>query len=122
MVNDVDAVVEKMEKIRNFGCTFSLDDFGTGYSSLSQLRRLPISEIKIDRSFVLSALSDSTSADIVDMVKRIGESMNVRVVAEGVETQEHADFLKANHPGVYLQGYFFGRPEPLWAFFADGAN
>ena len=118
----MDAVVEKMEKIRNFGCTFSLDDFGTGYSSLSQLRRLPISEIKIDRSFVLSALSDSTSADIVDMVKRIGESMNVRVVAEGVETQEHADFLKAYHPGVYLQGYFFGRPEPLWAFFADGAN
>lgn len=116
MVKDVDAIVEKMELIRSLGCTFSLDDFGTGYSSLSQLRRLPISEIKIDRSFVLSALSDSTSADIVDMVKRIGESMSVRVVAEGVETQEHADFLKAHHPGVYLQGYFFGRPKPLWTF------
>ena len=122
MVKDVDAVVEKMEKIRNFGCTFSLDDFGTGYSSLSQLRRLPISEIKIDRSFVLSALNDSTSADIVDMVKRIGESMNVRVVAEGVETQEHADFLKTHHPGVYLQGYFFGRPAPLWTFFVEKSH
>ncbi|EDM48240.1 GGDEF/EAL domain-containing response regulator [Marinobacter algicola] len=122
MVKDVDAVVEKMETIRSLGCTFSLDDFGTGYSSLSQLRRLPISEIKIDRSFVLSALSDSTSADIVDMVKRIGESMNVRVVAEGVETQEHADFLKAFHPGVYLQGYFFGRPAPLWTFFEEQSS
>lgn len=118
MVKDVDATVEKMKALRKIGCTFSLDDFGTGYSSLSQLRRLPISEIKIDRSFVLSSLSDSTSADIVEMVKRIGESMNVRVVAEGVETQEHADFLKTYHPGVYLQGYFFGRPKPLETFFA----
>lgn len=112
MVKDVDVVVEKMEAIRKIGCAFSLDDFGTGYSSLSQLHRLPISEIKIDRTFVLSSLDDSTSADIVEMVKRIGESMEVRVVAEGVETQAHADFLQAKHPGVHLQGYFFGRPQP----------
>jgi EAL domain-containing protein (putative c-di-GMP-specific phosphodiesterase class I) len=119
MLSDVDQVVAKMKHVRRAGCTFSLDDFGTGYSSLSHLRRLPISEIKIDRSFVLSALTESMSAGIVEMVQRIGESMGVRVVAEGVETQAHADFLRSGYPGVYLQGYFFGRPQALRSFLDD---
>ena len=116
MVSDVVAVVARMEGLRALGCSFSLDDFGTGYSSLSQLRRLPIAEIKIDRSFVLAAIHETMAADIVEMVKRIGESMAVRVIAEGVETQEHADFLLARHPGVYHQGFLFGRPQPIETF------
>lgn len=117
MVSDVDRVIEKMDAVRRFGCSFSMDDFGTGYSSLAQLRRLPISEIKIDRSFLLSCLEDDMSADIVEMIRRIGESMRLRVVAEGVETRAHVDFLHSKHPGVYMQGYFFDRPRPLSGFF-----
>lgn len=113
MVQNVDLVIQKMEEIRKIGCSFSLDDFGTGYSSLSQLRRLPISEIKIDRSFIIDALEEKMSASIVEMVYRIGETMNVRVVAEGVETDEHARFLSSKYPKVHLQGYAFGRPKPL---------
>jgi len=114
--NDLNTVVEKMEAIQSLGCVFSLDDFGTGYSSLSRLQRLPISEVKIDRSFVLSAPDEPMNANIVEMVVRIGETMGVRVVAEGVETQAHADFLASRHPQVYLQGYFFGIPQPIDVF------
>lgn len=114
--DNLDKVVQKMQDIRSLGCTFSLDDFGTGYSSLSRLQRLPISEVKIDRSFVLSAPDAPMSANIVEMVVRIGETMGVRVVAEGVETQAHADFLHSRHPHVHLQGYFFGMPQPIDVF------
>ncbi|WP_417512592.1 EAL domain-containing protein [Marinobacter sp.] len=114
--DNLDTVVEKMQAIRNLGCVFSLDDFGTGYSSLSRLQRLPISEVKIDRSFVLSAPDEPMNANIVEMVVRIGDTMGARVVAEGVETRAHADFLAARHPHVYLQGYFFGVPQPIEVF------
>lgn len=117
MVSDVDTVIAKMNAINAIGCSFSLDDFGTGYSSLSQLNRLPISEIKIDRSFVMAALDDTTAEGIVEMVKRIGESMGVRVIAEGVETEAHAKFLRTHHPRVCLQGYYFGYPQPITALF-----
>jgi len=115
-VHDVATVVKKMDVLRQLGCEISLDDFGTGYSSLSQLQRLPITEVKIDRSFVLGAVNEPMSANIVEMVKRIGEAMGARVVAEGVETQAHADFLAHHHPDVYLQGYFFGVPKPMAEF------
>ena len=114
--DNLDKVVQKMKDIRSLGCSFSLDDFGTGYSSLSRLQRLPISEVKIDRSFVLSAPDEPMAANIVEMVVRIGETMGVRVVAEGVETHVHADFLASRHPHVYLQGYFFGVPQPIDVF------
>ncbi|WP_372966177.1 EAL domain-containing protein [Marinobacter sp.] len=111
--HDLELVVKKMEAIRSLGCTFSLDDFGTGYSSLSRLQRLPISEVKIDLSFVLSAPHDPMAAKIVEMVVRIGETMGVRVVAEGVETETHANFLASTHPEVFLQGFYFGVPQPI---------
>ncbi|MBQ0833476.1 EAL domain-containing protein [Marinobacter sp.] len=114
--DNLDKVVQKMQDIRSLGCTFSLDDFGTGYSSLSRLQHLPISEVKIDRSFVLSAPDEPMTANIVEMIVRIGETMGVRVVAEGVETQAHADFLHSRHPHVHLQGYFFGMPQPIDVF------
>ncbi|MDO6824226.1 bifunctional diguanylate cyclase/phosphodiesterase [Marinobacter sp. 1_MG-2023] len=111
--DNLETVVQKMGAIRSLGCVFSLDDFGTGYSSLSRLQRLPISEVKIDRSFVLSALHETVAANIVEMVVRIGETMGVRVIAEGVETEAHANFLASRHPHVYLQGYYFGVPQPI---------
>lgn len=113
MVHDVTDIIEKMEKIRGLGCQISLDDFGTGYSSLSLLRRLPITEIKIDRSFVLAAPSEPTSASIVDMIDRIGESLGVRVVAEGIENEEHLRFMTSKYPRAHLQGYYFSRPVPI---------
>jgi len=114
--DNLETVIEKMQALRSLGCTFSLDDFGTGYSSLSRLQRLPISEVKIDRSFVLLAPNEPMNANIVEMVVRIGDTMGARVVAEGVETQVHADFLAAWHPHVCLQGYFFGIPQPIETF------
>lgn len=117
--DNLDRVVKKMEAVRSFGCSFSLDDFGTGYSSLSRLRQLPISEVKIDRSFVPSMLDEPMAANIVEMVVKIGETMGARVVAEGVETEAHADFLASRHPQVHLQGYFFGVPQPIEAFLGD---
>lgn len=88
----------------------------------SRLQRLPISEVKIDRSFVLSAPEEPMNANIVEMVVRIGETMGARVVAEGVETQAHADFLASRHPQVYLQGYFFGTPQPIDTFINPPAH
>ncbi|MBB5320520.1 EAL domain-containing protein [Marinobacter oulmenensis] len=113
MVHDIGLVAEKMNSLRSAGCEFSLDDFGTGYSSLSYLRQLPFSEIKIDRSFVMDAPEGGTSADIVEMIVKLGETLKTRVVAEGVENREHVRFFDDRYPNVNLQGYYFAKPEPV---------
>lgn len=119
MVTDVATVVSKMEQLSEFGCKLSLDDFGTGYSSLAHLRRLPISEIKIDRSFVLSAPTEVTAASIVEMVHIIGETMEARIVAEGIETHDHVAFFTRHYPGVDMQGYYFAKPRPVNDFIRE---
>lgn len=113
MVADIDNAIAKMNRLREFGCNFSLDDFGTGYSSLSHLRLLPISEIKIDRTFVLCSITEETAAGIVEMINRLGETLAVRIVAEGVETRQHMEYFSQNYPRVYLQGFYFSRPTQL---------
>jgi EAL domain-containing protein (putative c-di-GMP-specific phosphodiesterase class I) len=87
-----------------------MDDFGTGYSSLSYLKRLPIHEIKIDKSFVQDVTSDPNDAALVETILTVAQLLRIRVVAEGVETREQADFLNARGSVIH-QGYFFGRPE-----------
>ncbi len=113
MVENTEAAIAKMNRLKKIGCQFSLDDFGTGYSSLSHLSLLPISEIKIDRSFVLSATKEETVAEIIEMIARLGDTMNVRLVAEGVETEEHRTFFRERYPAVLLQGFYFSRPQPI---------
>ena len=111
LVSNVDDVIAKMEKLKTIGIGFSLDDFGTGYSSLSYLKRLPLDQLKIDRSFVKDVLVDPNDAAIAQMIIALSKSLGLSVIAEGVETEEQYAFL-ARHGQLNYQGYLFGRPLP----------
>jgi predicted signal transduction protein with EAL and GGDEF domain len=101
----------KMNLIKAMGIHLSLDYFGTGYSSLSHLQKLPFSEIKIDRSFITDAPHNAHDAALVEAILALARPNNLQVVAEGVETQHHVDFLKGLSCPIF-QGYFYGRPMP----------
>jgi diguanylate cyclase (GGDEF)-like protein/PAS domain S-box-containing protein len=111
VIEQVDAVVRKMSQLTQRGVRFSIDDFGTGYSSLAYLKRLPIHELKIDKSFVQDAPHDPSDAALVEAILSVAGHLRLKVVAEGVETQEQADFLN-QRANVIHQGYLFGRPAP----------
>ena len=111
IAEDVDKVVFIMEEIKKLGIRFSMDDFGTGYSSLSYMKRLPIDEIKIDRSFI-SELTEETNDNDNVMVRSIlymAKHFDLKVVAEGVESEEQFNILQKNNCDIY-QGYYFSRP------------
>jgi EAL domain-containing protein (putative c-di-GMP-specific phosphodiesterase class I) len=112
VLNDIAEVVEKMEALNELGVRLSLDDFGTGYSSLAYLKQLPVSQLKIDQSFVRDITTDPSDAgmvrSIIDMAKNFGHD----VIAEGVETEEQLNFLKL-HGCMTYQGYYFSKPIPL---------
>ena len=115
LMADVDGVVARLEVLRALGFGVSLDDFGTGYSSLSYLKRFPIDELKIDRSFVTDAWRGGRDGAIAASIIALGRAFNLRVVAEGVETAVQADSLnKLGCP--YQQGFLFARPQPSDAF------
>ncbi len=111
VMDQMDSVVRKMAHLQSIGVRFSLDDFGTGYSSLAYLKRLPIHELKIDRSFVQDAPHDPNDAALVEAILSVAHHLHLKVVAEGVETLEQAEFLNARAELVQ-QGYLHGRPEP----------
>ena len=115
LLHDLAEVAQKMAALRSHGVRFSIDDFGTGYSSLAYLKRLPLDEIKIDRSFVNDLLSDSNDASIVQTILLLARSLSLKVVAEGVETVGQQHFL-AHHGCPFFQGYLFGRPMPAQAW------
>ena len=112
VIDDFDDAVAKMRALAALGVDMSLDDFGTGYSSLAYLKRLPIQEIKIDRSFVHEAPTNADDGVLVEGILSVARHFGLRVVAEGVETQAQADFLRQRAPDIVYQGYLFGRPEP----------
>ena len=97
--------------LRDVGATVALDDFGTGYSSLTHLRELPIDRVKIDRSFVGSCLDDQSASAILVAVTHLAHDLGMKVVAEGVETQEQLEFVKAAGCDA-VQGYYLARPMP----------
>lgn len=113
--DNVESTVEKMNALQKVGVRFSLDDFGTGYSSLSYLKRLPINNLKIDKSFVDDIFNNPSDADIARTIITLAKSLNVGVVAEGVETQEQFDWL-LKHDCSYFQGYLFFRPMEIDQF------
>ncbi len=111
LATNVDEIIVKMNALRAHGVGFSLDDFGTGYSSLSYLKRLPLSQLKIDQSFVRDILTDPSDAVIAHTIVALAHSLGLRVIAEGVETQEQRAALAEMGCNAY-QGYLFGRPVP----------
>ncbi|MBA1145858.1 EAL domain-containing protein [Ectothiorhodospiraceae bacterium WFHF3C12] len=115
ILRDVDAAITKMARLRELGVGFALDDFGTGYSSLSYLKRLPLDQLKIDKSFVHHVLTDEDDAAIAQTVIALGRMLNLPVIAEGVETREQQRFL-CEHGCHAFQGFLFGRPQPPEAF------
>jgi len=115
LLDDVEDVIVKMKALRERGLRFSLDDFGTGYSSLSYLKRLPLSQLKIDQSFVRGVLTDPDDAVISKMIINLGKSLALDVIAEGVEEEEQRQFLES-HGCRMFQGYLFSRPVPLDEF------
>lgn len=115
LVNNVDDIIEKMNALKNTGVKFSLDDFGTGFSSLTYLKRLPLNQLKIDQSFVRDALTNSNDAAIIRTIIALGESLEMEVIAEGVETELQREFLAAHGCHNY-QGYLFSKPLPVKEF------
>ena len=115
LMQNVDATVTTLKAIKALGVRLAIDDFGTGYSSLSYLRRFPIDVLKIDQSFVRGLSNDSNDAALVSAIISLGKSLNLNIIAEGVETIEQLDFLKANHCEEG-QGYFFSKAVEPQAF------
>ena len=104
-----------LEKLHGMGLSISIDDFGTGYSALSYLHRFPVSQLKIDRSFVCDVPHDRSKSELVKAMLSIAGALRLETVAEGVETEQQADYL-AEHGCCHAQGYLFGKPMPGEAF------
>ena len=112
---DANTVEQILSQLRSYGFSISMDDFGSGYSSLNLLRELPIDVLKIDRIFLQESIRVEKAYAIIKSVVEMAHSLNMVVVCEGVETLEHAEFLKTIHCTVG-QGYYFSKPIPLSAF------
>jgi len=109
LIEDIADTIAKMKALKELGVRFSIDDFGTGYSSLIYLKRLPLNELKIDRSFVSDIETDANDRAIVETILAMAEHLGLAVVAEGVETEAQRDFLK-RHGCRYYQGYLYHPP------------
>ena len=109
VMRNLEQSIEILGQLRSVGIGVSIDDFGVGYSSLGQLRRLPATALKIDRSFVANVPDDASSASIAEAIIGMAKSLGLRVVAEGVETRAQLDFLRANRCDAF-QGYLFSKP------------
>jgi predicted signal transduction protein with EAL and GGDEF domain len=111
LMNNNEATLTALHQLRDFGVRISMDDFGTGYSSLSHLRSFPFDKIKIDQSFVRGLAERPDSIAIIRAVAGLGLSFGVSTTAEGVETQEQLDQMRAEGC-TEVQGYFYSRPVP----------
>jgi diguanylate cyclase (GGDEF)-like protein/PAS domain S-box-containing protein len=115
MTHDIDDTIAKMNQLREIGIRFSMDDFGTGYSSLFNLKKLPIDQLKIDKSFVRDVLTDPDDAVIVKTIIAMTKNLGIKIIAEGVETEEQRIFLKT-HDCPNFQGYLFSKPISIEQF------
>jgi len=112
LVQNLEETIQKIETLKKLGIRFSVDDFGTGYSSLAYLKRLPLDEIKIDRSFVRDITIDPSDANLVETIITMAQHLGLEVIAEGVETEEQLHFL-LERGCRYFQGYYFSRPQTV---------
>ena len=109
VIDNIEDVISKMHTLKKMGIQVSLDDFGIGHSSLVYLKKLPVTQIKVDQSFVHDVLNDSNDAAIIKMVLAVGKTINCDIVAEGVESLEQFELLKS-FGCHYFQGYYFSKP------------
>ena len=114
-MEDIQHTITILQNLHALGCELAIDDFGTGYSSLSYLRQFPIDRLKIDQSFIRNALNNPDDAAIARTIVALGHSLNLKVIAEGVETKEHESFLMAQGCDE-VQGYRYSRPVPKTKF------
>ncbi len=112
VIENMEDTIEKMNALKQFGITFSMDDFGTGFSSLAYLAQLPLTQLKIDKSFVDNIPGTKNNEMITRTIITMGHGLEMHVIAEGVETQAQREFLKANGCTAY-QGYLYSRPLPI---------
>jgi len=113
-MQEPERAIRTLHELRAMGVSISLDDFGTGYSNLTYLSRLPLDKIKVDRHFTVSLLDDAGNASICRSIVFLARSLNLEVVAEGVETESQRRWLLAEGC-VSMQGYLFSRPVPIEA-------
>ncbi|MBT8359898.1 MAG: EAL domain-containing protein [Desulfobacterales bacterium] len=110
-LDDIEWKIKQLEELRKLGIKLSIDDFGTGFSSLSYLRRLPVNELKIDRSFIMNVPDKQNSCAIVSSVIYLARQLGLKTIAEGVETEEQRHFLEEQQCHE-IQGFYFSRPLP----------
>ena len=120
LISDPDMALHTLRRLKTLGVAIAMDDFGTGYSSLSTLQSFPFDKIKIDRSFVDKLDKQRKSASIIRAVLALGRSLEIPVLAEGIETKAHLEFLR-NEGCDEAQGYFLGRPMPVGLMFPQAA-
>jgi len=111
MISNKQQYIQQLNTFRDHGIKIAMDDFGTGYSSLSYLKKLPLDILKIDRSFIRDILVDASDASLVETILDIADNFGLKVVAEGVEAAEHADFL-TQRDCLFAQGFYFSKPVP----------
>jgi len=115
LMEDVDVILPILHELKALGASVSIDDFGTGYSSLSYLKRLPLSKLKIDQSFIRDLIESEDSAIIVNAIISLAHNLGFRVIAEGIEEKEQLEYLR-EHGCDVVQGYFYSRPIPADEF------
>lgn len=115
VIQNLDDTIAKMHRLKELGVSFAMDDFGTGYSSLTYLKRLPVDALKIDQSFIRDATTDPNDAEIIRAIVAMAQSLNLMVIAEGVETPQQLEFLQQIGCHFY-QGYLFSEPQELKVF------
>ncbi|OIQ98498.1 cyclic di-GMP phosphodiesterase Gmr [mine drainage metagenome] len=115
LVDNIENIITTMSALKEIGVQFSLDDFGTGYSSLQYLKRLPLNQLKIDQSFVRDLAIDSSDRAIIRTIIAMAQSLNLNVIAEGVETADQRQLL-LDSGCIHYQGYLFGKPMPIEQF------
>jgi len=111
MMSNPEQSIRKLKRLSEMGIEIAIDDFGTGYSSLSYLKKLPLNKLKIDQSFVRDIPDDEEDVAITKAIIALGKSLNLRLIAEGVETKEQKDFLLENNCH-FIQGYYYSKPVP----------
>jgi diguanylate cyclase (GGDEF)-like protein len=111
LMEEITANIEKMKALRELGVSVAIDDFGTGYSSLGYLAKLPVLRLKIDRSFIITMLQEPDTKTLVSMMISLARALRLRVIAEGVDSEDQANFLRLARCDE-MQGYLFSRPVP----------